>query len=150
MAIKLFPLEYYKYPLAISRIFQNKDLLKCELGESISQNLQLIIVSHYGEHRYNSTFGCEIWDMDFDLIMSQRLWEERLRKSLLIAIRENEKRIEAQDIDVKISEVEKMYPFDKYVTIKRRVDVFIKAVIVETGENYRFHTDLFLSPVSYN
>ena len=143
-------LDYYKYPVEISRIFQNRDLKKCDIGESISQNLQLIIVSHNGEHRYNPTFGCEIWDMDFDLIMSLRLWEEKLRLSLQNAISENERRIENADIDVKITEVEKKFNGNEFVSIKRRVDVYVKAIIVETGETYRFHTDLFLSPVSYN
>jgi hypothetical protein len=141
---------YYKYPLDLQRIFQHQEMVKCEIGDSISQNLQLIILSHRGEHRYNTTFGSEIWDMDFDLILSIRIWEEKLRKSLLTALKENEKRIEHIEINVKVSEVEKRYPFDKYVTIKRKVDVFVGASIVETGENYRFHTDLFLSPISHS
>lgn len=143
-------MEYYKYPIAVSDIFKNRELRKCDLGESISQNLQLIIISHNGEHRYNESFGCKIWDMDFDLIMSLKLWEENLRKSLLAGIRENENRIEAIDIDVRISEVEKRHTTDNYVSIKRKVDIFVRALIVETGEKYSFHTELFLSPVSYS
>ncbi|HTF81972.1 MAG TPA: GPW/gp25 family protein [Cytophagales bacterium] len=142
--------EFYKYPLNISSLFDGRELPKCELGESISQNLQLIITSHYGEHRYNPSFGCEIWEMDFDLILSIRLWEEKLRKSLVIALAENEKRIENVDIEVRVSEVEKRNPFDKYIAIRRRVDILVKANITETGERYHFHTDLFLSPISYN
>jgi phage baseplate assembly protein W len=142
--------EFYKYPLKISDIFEGRELSKCELGESISQNLQLIITSHYGEHRYNPTFGCEIWEMDFDLIMSIRIWEEKLRKSLVYAVADNEKRIENIDIEVRVSEVEKQNPFDKYIAIRRRVDIFIKGSVAETGEKYHFHTDLFLSPISYN
>ena len=142
--------EFYQYPVHLSRILQNKELSLCSLGESISQNLQLIIISHQSEHRYNLTFGCEIWDMDFDLIMSLKVWEEKLRKSLEHSIRENEKRIEKTDIEVRISEVEKVFNNAKYASVKRKVDIFIKAFIVETGETYRFNTDLYLSPVSYN
>ncbi|MBC7387746.1 MAG: GPW/gp25 family protein [Opitutaceae bacterium] len=142
--------EFYQYPVHLSRILQNKELSLCGLGESISQNLQLIIISHHGEHRYNRTFGCEIWDMDFDLIMSLKVWEEKLRKSLEHSILDNEKRIEKTDIEVRISEVEKVFDNAKYASVKRKVDIFIKASIVETGETYRFNTDLYLSPVSYN
>ena len=141
---------FYQYPIHFSKILQNKDLPLCGLGESISQNLQLIIISHHGEHRYNPTFGCEIWDMDFDLIMSLKVWEEKLRKSLEHSILENEKRIEKTDIEVRISEVEKIFGSAKFASVKRKVDIHIKANIVETGESYRFHTDLYLSPVSYN
>jgi hypothetical protein len=142
--------EYYKYPLDFKRVFSNRELLKCDLGEAISQNLQLIIVSHNGEHRYNKSFGCEIWEMDFDLIMSLRIWEEKLRKSLLTSISDNEKKIENVEVDVKVSEVEKKYISDKYASIKRQVDIFVKARIRETGEHYSFHTQLYLSPISYS
>ena len=141
---------FYKYPISFSRILQNGHLEQCGLGESISQNLQLIIISHHGEHRYNPSFGCEIWDMDFDLIMSLKVWEEKLRKSLEISIGQNEKRIEKIDIEVRVSEVEKKSGSDKFTVIKRKVDILIRANITETGESYHFHTDLYLSPVSYN
>ncbi|WMJ71894.1 GPW/gp25 family protein [Cytophagaceae bacterium ABcell3] len=142
--------EYYKIPLDFNRIFENKELKKCDIGEAISQNLQLIIVSHNGEHRHNPSFGCEIWEMDFDLIMNLRTWEEKLRKSLLNAISENEKKLEHVEVEVKVSEVEKKFIKDKYAAIKRQVDIFVYAVLVETGEKYHFHTQLYLSPISYN
>lgn len=142
--------DFYKYPLDLKGIFQSRPLVKCDIGEAISQNIQLIIVSHNGEHRYNQTFGCEIWDMDFDMIMSTKVWEEKLRRSLLKAISENEKKIEQVEVDVKVSEVEKTYNKEQYTTIKRQVDIFIHAVISETGEKYHFHTNLYLSPISYN
>lgn len=139
---------YYKYPLRLKRVFQNKELLTCDLAESISQNLQLIIVSHNGEHRYNHSFGCEIWELDFDLLMSVRVWEEKLRRSLLQAIAENERFLEEVDIDVHVSEVEKQFQGDPFPSVKRKVDIYINALLKETGEKYRFHTHLFLSPVS--
>ena len=139
---------YYKYPLNLSRIFENADLTKCDLGESISQNIQLIITSAHGEHRYNELFGCKIWEMDFELVMSQRIWEEKLRQSLLAGIVEFEKRIEKVNIEVHISEVENFQPITKYIAIKRKVDILVRAIIAETGEKYNFHTDLYLSPVA--
>lgn len=139
---------FYKYPLSFSNIFENKDMMRCGLGESISQNIQLIITSSHGEHRYNERFGCKIWDMDFELAMSQGMWEEQLRQSLHLGVTEFEKRIEQVQIEVKISEVEDFQPIRKYIAIKRKVDILVKAIIVETGEKYNFHTDLFLSPVT--
>lgn len=142
--------DYYKFPLQFNDLFNSKGLPKCGLGESISQNLQMIIISQHGEHRYNTTYGCEIWDLDFDLIMSLKKWEEKLRKSLLFAISQNETRIEKTDVEVKVSEVEKRYTINDTISIKRRVDIFITSTIAETGERYQFQTNLFLSPVSYN
>lgn len=139
---------YYKYPLDLKKIFNGERLNQCSLGESISQNIQLIIYSFNGEHRYNPSLGCEIWELDFDLIMNIRVWEERLRKSLSKAIADNVSSIENVDIDIKVSEVEIQFERNEFPSIKRQVDVYLKAIITETGENYRFHTNLYLSPIS--
>ena len=141
-------IEYYKYPLDLKRAFQQKKLQKCSLGDAISQNLQLIILSHNGEHRYNHSLGCEIWDLDFDLILSLRVWEEKLRNSLLYAIYKNEKTLENVDVSVAVSEVENTFHSNQYVSIKRQVDIQVHAFLKETGEKYYFQTKLFLSPVS--
>lgn len=140
--------QYYKYPLDLKRIFQQQELFKCDVGEAVSQNLHLIILSHNGEHRYNPSLGCEIWDLDFDLIMSLRIWEEKLRNSLLNAIEENEKSIEQVEIIVSVSEVENSDYSDANVSIKRQVDIRVHAILKATGEKYYFHTKLFLSPIS--
>jgi hypothetical protein len=140
--------EYYKYPLDLKRIFQQQELLKCSVGEAVSQNLHLIILSHHGEHRYNPSLGCEIWDLDFDLIMSLRIWEEKLRNSLLLSIEKNEKSLEHVEVIVAVSEVENVYNSNADVSIKRQVDIRIQAILKATGEKYYFNTQLFLSPVS--
>jgi len=140
--------EFYKYPLDFKRIFQQRDLLKCSVGEAISQNLHLIILSHNGEHRYNPSLGCEIWDLDFDLIMSLRVWEEKLRNSLLYAIGENEKMVEQVEVGVAVSEVESSSNSNLNISIKRQVDITIQAILKATGEKYYFSIQLFLSPIS--
>lgn len=140
--------EYYKYPLDLKRIFQQQELLKCSVGEAVSQNLHLIILSHHGEHRYNLSLGCDIWDLDFDLIMSLRIWEEKLRNSLLLSIQKNEKSLEQVEVIVAVSEVENIYNSNSDVSIKRQVDIRIQAILKATGEKYYFNTQLFLSPVS--
>jgi len=140
--------EFYKFPLELNRIFNYDQLLRCGLGESISQTIQLIIFSFNGEHRNNYTLGCQIWDLDFDLIMSVRIWEEKLRMSLLDSILENVINIENVDIDVKVSEVITTSIGNPHPAIKRHVDISLNAILKQTGENYHFQTSLYLSPIS--
>lgn len=142
--------KYYKYPLNFKRFFNNERFDTCSLGESISQNIQMIIVSHCGQHRYNKSLGSDIWDLDFDLIMNIRIWEEKLRTSLLKALYENEKSISQVDLNVSLSEIEKESFFGEYSCVKRRVDIEVNAVLLKTGERYQFTSYLFLSPVSSN
>ncbi|WDF54402.1 GPW/gp25 family protein [Mucilaginibacter sp. KACC 22063] len=138
----------YKKPFRISNIFQGNDLDKQDIGASISQYLELIIFTRYGEHRYMPDFGCEIWDLDFELIVSESTWEEKLRQSLLRSINKYEKRIYDVNIDVHIKEVTKFYPLRNVTEIKKQVEIVIRAKVQKTGENYFFSTALFLSPLS--
>ncbi|MGN8070337.1 GPW/gp25 family protein [Mucilaginibacter sp. 22184] len=138
---------YFK-PLRFQNISLGRDMQTQDLGASISQYIELIIFTRYGEHRYNPEFGCEIWDMDFELIQSETLWEEKLRQSLLKSIKKFEKRIYDIDIDVHISEINKFYPLRNVSEIKKQVQIIIKGKLNKTGEYYTFCTSLFLSPLS--
>lgn len=142
------PNPLYFKPLRFKNIAQGRDMQTQDLGASISQYIELIIFTRYGEHRYNPEFGCEIWDMDFELIQSETIWEEKLRQSLLRSIKKFEKRIYDIDIDVHISEINKFYPLRNVSEIKKRVEIVIKGRLNKTGEHYTFSTSLFLSPLS--
>lgn len=139
---------YFKIPLNFRSVFEKKDFSTCDLGESISQYIELIIMTRYGEHRFDPSFGCEIWDLDFELILSESLWEEKLRQSLVRSISTHETRLYDVEVDIKVAEVEKVYPFRLQAEIKKKVDITVRGKVRETGEQYIFRTDLFLSPLS--
>lgn len=138
----------YAKPLRFAAIRQETDLAKQDLGASISQFIELIIFTRYGEHRYNPEFGCEVWDMDFELIVSETIWEEKLRQSLLKSIIRFEKRIYDINVEVNISEINKFYPLRNVSEIKKKVELVVRGKLVKTGESYLFKTALYLSPLS--
>jgi phage baseplate assembly protein W len=129
----------YKKPFRLSNIFNGQDIDKQDVGASISQYIELIIFTRYGEHRFKPDFGCEIWDLDFELIISESMWEEKLRQSLLRSITQYEKRI---------YDVNKFYPLRNVSEIKKKVEIVVSGKMQQTGENYVFTTSLFLSPLS--
>ena len=108
----------------------------------------MIIMTKFGEHRSDPSYGCEIWDLDFGLIVSPRLWEERLRQSLLKSIATHEYRISGPEITVTISDIEKHNSITKLAEIKKRVEIKVDASVKRTGEAIIFQTSLFLSPLS--
>lgn len=120
----------------------------CNLMQSIKKNLELIIMTKFGEHRSDPSFGCEIWDLDFELIVSENLWEEKLRQSLLQSITTYERRLSDVQLTVVISEIEKFYLFKPYAEIKKRVNIQLTAIMDKTGEAFAFTNSLFLSPLS--
>ncbi|PST83459.1 hypothetical protein C7T94_12920 [Pedobacter yulinensis] len=140
--------SFYSKPFNFKNIFEQREFQEADLGKSISNNIQLIIFTRYGEHRFNPDFGCEIWDLDFELIVSETIWEEKFRKSLFRSITEYEKRLYDVTVEVKMSEVEKFYPQRNVTEIKKKVDIVVKGKINSTGEKYFFSTALFLSPLT--
>ena len=135
-------------PLRFNSIFTGADLQSTDIGKSISNHLELIIFTRFGEHRHQRNFGCEIWDLDFELIVSESIWEEKFRKSLLKSITSYELRIYNTEVEVRITEVENVYPLRKITEIKKKVDISVRSLIKNTGEKYFFNTALFLSPLS--
>ena len=140
--------KFLKIPLPVSKLIEGQEILVCNLKESISQNLELIIMTRFGEHRYDFDFGCEIWDLDFELIVSENKWEEKLRQSLLQSITTHEDRLSEIQLSVKISEIEKQNLIRNYTEIKKRVDIVLSGVIRRTGESFSFNNSLFLRPLS--
>ncbi|SEB17766.1 GPW/gp25 family protein [Pedobacter hartonius] len=137
----------YSKPFKLKSIFSNHDLDTSNLGESISQNLELIIFTRYGEHRHNPDFGCEIWDLDFELVISERIWEEKFRQSLLKSITTYEPRLYQVGLEIKMTEVEKIFSGIKIAEVKKKVEIYISGRVNLTGEKYLFNTTLYLSPL---
>lgn len=138
----------YNKPFRLKNILESKDLIESDLGKSISQNIELIIFTRYGEHRHNRKFGCEIWDLDFELIVSETIWEEKFRQSLLKSITDYEPRLYRVEVEIKMTEVEKKFSVRNITEVKKRVDISIWGKMNITGEKYYFNTGLFLSPLS--
>jgi phage baseplate assembly protein W len=139
---------FYKIPLPLNSVMSGNELPVCDLETSIHKNLELIITTKFGEHRSDPSFGCEIWELDFELIVSARLWEEKLRQSLIRSITSHETRIANTEISIAVSDIEKYNVLKQFTEIKKRVDIKVEGVIKKTGELFFFHTNLFLSPLS--
>lgn len=145
---KLSIMSSYNIPLRLRDATEGKSLPPCDLDTSIQNHLALIITTRFGEHRSDPTFGCEIWDLDFELIVSARLWEEKLRQSLLRSITAHEQRLSGVEISVAISDTEKFNALQQFTEIKKRVDIKVTGMMKKTGEDFSFHANLFLSPLS--
>jgi len=139
---------YYKIPLQLGAAIKGSELPTCNLSQSIAKNLELIILTRFGEHRSDPGFGCEIWDLDFELIVSASLWEEKLRKSLITSVVNHESRLSDVQIAVAVTDIEKFSVFKQFTEIKKRVDIGVTGIIHKTGEAFSFSTNMFLSPLS--
>lgn len=139
---------YYKKPFDLKRIFSNNTLESCDIGISISQHIELIIFTRFGEHRFMPDYGCEVWELDFELIVNQAMWEDKICQSLIKSISAQEKRLYNVQAEIQVKDVEKIFPLKRITEIKKQVDITVSGRVLATGEHYVFNTALFLSPLS--
>jgi phage baseplate assembly protein W len=139
---------FYKKPFDFRRLYAQQPLETCDTGVSISQHIELIIFSRFGEHRFDPAFGCEIWELDFELIVNGAMWEEKMAQSIRRSVRAQEKRLTEAEATLKVEDVEKVFPLRRITEIKKKAEVTVTGKLAATGENYVFTTALFLSPLS--
>ncbi|HWB62834.1 MAG TPA: GPW/gp25 family protein [Chitinophagales bacterium] len=144
--------EYYRIPLKFSDLFKKKELPRCrDVGESISQHIHLILTSQFGEYRYDPTFGCNIWDHDFENIFINEDWNDRVSGSLKQAIDRHEPRLKNASVRAEIMQ-EEIQPGSKAtpMRIKQKVVVHVEGVLSSTNERFETTQKLYLSPLSYD
>ncbi|MDH7464170.1 GPW/gp25 family protein [Chitinophagaceae bacterium 26-R-25] len=139
---------HYRIPMNLGAIMDGKDAETCSMKENIAQHLHMLLTTRMGENRFNPGYGNHIWQVEFENGISDGQWQEECKKAIEECIEHGEKRIKKTKVEVHTAIVEKEWPLKRYHEIKRRVTISIKAVIVESNENFSFSTHLFLSPMS--
>ena len=141
--------HYYELPLRFDSLIQrNQDLPTCDLKKSIAQNIYLIITSKFREHRFDETYGCELWDMDFELVANQNMWLDRIRKSILKSVVRHEIRLYDINVDIDITQDEQLSTLKQTTAVKKKLTIFVRGLVRETGEELPFTTNIYLSPLS--
>ena len=145
-------MEYYKLPLKFGDIIKKKELPKCkDIGESISQNIHLMITSKFGEYRFDSTFGSNIWDSDFENIFANDDWSDTVSKALRDIIVLHEPRLKNVEVKSEINQEE--IPgsgADPQYRIKQKVVVQISGNLSDTNERFSTTQKLYISPLSFD
>lgn len=126
----------------------NGHIETCEVGESIAQNIMLLIVTKQGENRYDENYGNEVWNLEFDNGVTTTLWENIFINSLKKQIADYEPRIVNAKVEAYVTFVEHGYETRGFSEVKKKVKIAINAKMESTGENFNFSTELFLSPMS--
>lgn len=137
--------SYYTLPLRLDDIIARKPHPVCPLRSSIAQHLYLILTTHFGESRYDHTFGCLIWEQDFEILVNIK-WKDNIRLSLEEAIGAYEKRLTRVKVKVDADEFE--YISDDRTWIKKRLSIWINGSLIKTNEKFEFLEHIYISPMS--
>ncbi|ARK12356.1 GPW/gp25 family protein [Fibrivirga algicola] len=137
---------YYRYPIRLNSLMTGADLPTCDIGASIAQFLNMLLHSRFNELRSDPSFGCSIWDTEFDHTMNQYTWESQLTLSLTEAVKQQEPRL--RDVSVRVI-IQSAAGIDGLPGNTRRLaDVSVSATVQMTNEPFRFTTRLLLGTLS--
>ncbi len=139
---------YLNYPIDFGKLTKGLTLRRIPLRESIAQHLHLIITSYLGENLYDPTFGCSIWEYDFDNTVTDIRLRDLIRESLFTAVNLQEHRLNSLDVKVVISQAE-INSLTTSKRIKKRVDIEINARLNSTSEEFKYFEYFYLGPLSY-
>lgn len=141
--------DYYRIPIDFKKLKKkNSDWEYCSFKESIAQNIYLLITSHFGEHRFDFSYGSKIWESDFQHIGNVNMWTEKVRKSLEEAIINHEKRLKKPLISIELLEKDIVSPISGIRSVKKCLNIKVTATNTITGESFIFEMQLFISPIS--
>ena len=139
-------MNYLKLPLDLSRTL-NGQMQRCSYEESIAQHIMMLIVSRYGEVEGKEDYGSVIWDLEFNQVLKNADWEEKVRQSLEATITKYESRLKDIHVRVELTEVEEDVR-NKFPNARQRVRVWVNGVMVRNDQQFKFSTHLYISPIS--
>jgi phage baseplate assembly protein W len=140
----------YKLPIDFSRLFESdiRNLSKQNEKDSIDQNLELIITTCPGEHKYDPKFGCQVWNLDFERVVSKSLWEGKFLQFISESIKKYEPRIYDVETHITFFDTKKEDMITGATFIKKRVEINIDARLISNGAKCRFYYSLYLGPLN--
>jgi hypothetical protein len=140
---------YYSIPFDTKSLVDKKRHPLCDIKESVQMNINLIIKTHFREYRYNSTYGCFIWNQDYSSVTSVSKWIDELNSSILSSIEINESRINNVEVKLDLEEADVLEKFkNQPLRLKHKITISIKGVIKHLNEPFEHIEYLFFSPLS--
>ncbi|MFC5045000.1 GPW/gp25 family protein [Aquimarina hainanensis] len=140
--------SYYKIPLDTSGIIKNEEVDKIELKQSIVNFIHLVTTSYYGECSFDESFGCSIWNIDFDNLASTNKLKNVIADSLVESITSHEKRLKNIKVEVDIQQ-EELNRHDSVNRIKKRVDIVVNGILKQTNEPFSCLEKFYIAPLSF-
>ena len=140
-------MHYYKLPLSSNKIISNEEADTCTIEQSICHFIHLIATSHFGEYDFDETFGCTIWNIDFDNLTSTNKLRYNIAESIIKTLSLHEKRLINIGVDVHIVQDE-FRGSSNHNRIKKRVDISIKGIKKQTNETFTFLERFYIAPLA--
>jgi len=136
--------RYYTLPLKTINFITNAEHSRCNINESIAHHIHLVTTSYFGECSFDETYGCSIWNIDFDNLKSITNLKEAIIGSLYDSLKRHEKRLVNFSVNVRMKQEE-----INGNRMKKKVDILVKGKVKKTNEDFSYIEYFFIGPLSY-
>ncbi|WP_109852707.1 GPW/gp25 family protein [Aquimarina sp. AU58] len=140
--------SYYSLPIQTKKIVSNKEAKQCNITQSIVNFIHLITTTHFGECVFDESFGCSIWNVDFDNLTTTNKLRDIITESLSESITSKEKRLKNVSLKVTIQQDE-FRNISNLNRVKKRVDIKVNGTICLTNEPFSCLEKFYIAPLSY-
>ena len=141
--------SFYELPVNFRDFFDKNKLTKCDLKTSVHQHIEIILVTRFGEYRYDKAFGCSVWEYDFEVLPKINTWKNEIEHSLAEQLERLESRLTNVSVKVNISVTPKRSRENKIIRVQRKINIAVKGRLVPTNEIFeRNDYEIFFSPIS--
>lgn len=140
--------NFFTLPFNSKKIVSNVAHDKCDLKHSIAHNIHLLTTSYFGECTFDDSFGCSIWDIDFDNLSSTNRMKSIIVDSLISSLKEHEKRINKLEVNANIKQ-EELTTLNNSCIVKKKVTISIKGKVRKTNEDFHYTEYFYIGPLSF-
>ena len=140
--------QFYSLPLRLDDVIQGQHLTVCSLEESIDQHIHLLITTSFGEIEYDKSFGCIVWETDFDNLTTVNKLRDEIKQSVAEIIQKYESRLEKVKVEVSIRQEELPIKINGR-HVKKRIILQVVGIVKSTRRPYSFTDRFFAGPLSY-
>lgn len=139
--------ENYTFPFQPGSLIKKNEHPKCSVSDSVAAFIHLIVISNFGDFKFDNSFGCEVWEHDFENIANSQIYREKLRSSIQETIERHEPRLANIRVTIQLDQID-------YRVVQRRVKSRIRlkvdATLAMTNEIFSYSDQFFIGPLSYD
>lgn len=139
---------FYQLPIRLGPLMTRQEMPTCGVGVSIAQQLYLLIHTRYGELRSDRSFGCRVWEIEFERTLNTGDWADELGLSLGDAIRQHEPRLKNVQVSINATVVDRNSFIRQPDEYRQRATVTIAALLTQTEEPFQFSTQLHVGQLA--
>lgn len=124
---------------------QKQTAARCSVEESIGQYIALLLITRYGEYRFDESLGCKIWEYDFENAPFVNSRQAELEKAISDTIAQHEPRLDKPKARMTIEGLKSKDKFSKRI----RLVIAVEGILLATNERFlKSDYTIFFSPIS--